>query len=78
MAIWLHFAEAVRVKSRASATHAATAVTITVVDAHDGSETVLHLFPDGPSIDLLGQIIEQATAARDALAARPAPALAAE
>lgn len=78
MALRLHFVESVRITARASTIDNSTIASITVLDAHDGSETVLHLFPDGPSIDLLTQIIEQATMARDALAARPSPALAAE
>lgn len=52
-------------------------VTITISDDVAGEDSALRLF-GWNSADLLGQIIEQATTARDALATRPSPALAAE
>jgi hypothetical protein len=52
-------------------------VTITISDVAAGEASSLLIF-GWRGADLLGQMIEQATAARDALAARPAPALAAE
>jgi hypothetical protein len=76
MAIRMHFVEAVRVTARPSTIDNSIIVRIAMVDAHDGSETVVQLSPDGPGIDLLSQIIQQATAARDALAAPPALAAA--
>lgn len=52
-------------------------VTITISDDVTGEASALRIF-GWNGADLLAQIIEQATAARDALAARSAPALAAE